>query len=112
MNKGIAQCEVIRHICPITIKIILNALPLTDRIHKLGSTLIYIQTGLTIGSEKQRSRFKRYEMAYITSNSSICVFLKDSAAISPMNPIGIIKSNLDLLESAQTGDVMIVRRIH
>lgn len=84
-------------------------MPLKDRIHKLGETLIYIETGLTIGAEKQRSRFKRGEMAYLTSNGSVCIFVKDSPAISTMNPIGIIRSNLELVKSVQTGDVMILR---
>jgi uncharacterized protein len=84
-------------------------LPLKDRIHKLGGNLVYIETGLTIGAEKQRSRFKRGEMAYLTSNGSVCIFVKDSAPIPAMNPIGVVKSNLHLAESVQTGDVMILR---
>ncbi|MDP9286602.1 MAG: cyclophilin-like fold protein [Thermoproteota archaeon] len=95
-----------------TAKIILRGLPLKDRIHRLGENLVYIETGLTIGAEKQRSRFKRGEMAYLTSNGSVCIFVNDSAPISAMNPIGVVKSNLHLAESAQTGAVMILRHIN
>jgi uncharacterized protein len=109
-TKGVAECEIIRHFCPITTKVLLNGLPLKDRIHKLQGVLVYMETGLIIGAEKQRSRFKRGEMAYLTSNSSVCIFVKDCPAISTMNPIGVITSNLGILESAQTGDVMILRR--
>lgn len=108
-NKGVAECEIIRHLCPITAKVILNALPLKDRIHKLQGALVYMETGLIIGAEKQRSRFKSGEMAYLTSNGSVCIFFKDCPTIS-MNPIGVITSNLLLLEYAQTGDVIILRR--
>ncbi|HET7147741.1 MAG TPA: cyclophilin-like fold protein [Candidatus Nitrosopolaris sp.] len=108
-NKGVVDCEIIRHLSPITTKIILKGLPLKDRIHKLGENLVYIETGLTIGAEKQRSRFKRGEMAYLTSNGAICIFVKDSVPISAMNPIGVVKSNLHLAESSQTGDIMILR---
>ncbi|MFZ0896905.1 MAG: cyclophilin-like fold protein [Candidatus Nitrosopolaris sp.] len=108
-NKGVIECEIIRHLSPITAKIILMGLPLKDRIHKLGENLVYIETGLTIGAEKQRSRFKRGEMAYMTSNGSVCIFVKDSAPIPAMNPIGVVKSNLHIAESVQTGDVMILR---
>jgi hypothetical protein len=76
----------------------------------MGETLVYIETGLSIGAEKQRSRFKRGEMAFLTSNSSVCIFIKDSPAISSMNPIGMVRSNLELLESIHTGDVMILGR--
>ncbi|MFY9799397.1 MAG: cyclophilin-like fold protein [Candidatus Nitrosopolaris sp.] len=109
-NKGVVECDIIRHLCPITTKIILNGLPLKDRIHKLEGALVYIETGLIIGAEKQRSRFKRGEIAYLTSNGSLCIFVKDCPTISAMNPIGIIRSNLRLVESTQTGDVMILRR--
>ncbi|MGB6672796.1 MAG: cyclophilin-like fold protein [Candidatus Nitrosopolaris sp.] len=108
-NKGVIECEIIRHLSPITTKIILMGLPLKDRVHKLGENLVYIETGLTIGAEKQRSRFKRGEMAYLTSNGSVCIFVKDSAPIPAMNPIGVVKSNLHIAESVQTGDVMILR---
>jgi len=109
-NKGLVECEIIRHLCPITTKIIINGLPLKDRIHKLQGALVYMETGLIIGAEKQRSRFRRGEMAYLTANGSVCIFVKDCPAISTMNPIGIVTSNLQILESAQTGDVMMLRR--
>jgi len=109
-NKGVVECEIIRHLSPITTKLILNGLPLKDRIHKLQEALVYMETRLIIGAEKQRSRFRRGEMAYMTSNGSVCIFVKDCPAISTMNPIGIITSNLQILESAQTGDVMMLRR--
>jgi len=109
-NKGVVECEIIRHLSPITTKLILNGLPLKDRIHKLQEALVYMETKLIIGAEKQRSRFRRGEMAYMTANGSVCIFVKDCPAISTMNPIGIITSNLQILESAQTGDVMMLRR--
>jgi hypothetical protein len=109
-NKGVVECELIRHLSPITTKLILNGLPLKDRIHKLQEALVYMETGLIIGAEKQRSRFRRGEMAYLTANGSVCIFVKDCPAISTMNPIGVVTSNLQILESAQTGDVMILRR--
>jgi len=109
-NKGVVACEIIRHLSPITTKLILNGLPLKDRIHKLQGAIVYMETGLIIGAEKQRSRFRRGEMAYLTSNGSVCIFVRDCPAISTMNPIGVITSNLRIVESAQTGDVMILRR--
>jgi len=108
-NKGLMECDIVRHLSPFTTKIILKGLPLKNRVHKLGENLVYIETGLTIGAEKQRSRFKRGEMAYLTSNGSLCIFVKDSGPMSAMNPIGVVRSNLHLVESAQKGDVMILR---
>jgi uncharacterized protein len=106
-NKGFAECEMIRHLSPVSVGMILKRLPLQDRIHKFADKLVYIETGLTIGSEKQKSRFKRGDMAYMTSNGSICIFIKDSS-VMPMNPIGVVKSNLEIIEATRAGDIMIL----
>jgi uncharacterized protein len=106
-NKGFAECEMIRHLSPVSVGMILKRLPLQDRIHKFADKLVYIETGLTIGSEKQKSRFKRGDMAYMTSNGSICIFIKDSS-VMPMNPIGVVKSNLEIIEATRAGDRMIL----
>jgi hypothetical protein len=47
-------------------------------------------------------------MAYMTSNGSICIFIKDSF-VTPMNALGIVKSNLEIIQYTQTGDVMILK---
>jgi hypothetical protein len=106
-NKGFAECEMIRHLSPVSVGIILKRLPLQDRIHKFADKLVYIETGLAIGAEKQKTRFKRGDIAYRTSNGSICIFINDSSVI-PMNPIGIVKSNLEIIEATRTGDIMIL----
>jgi uncharacterized protein len=106
-NKGFAECEMIRHLSPVSVGMILKRLPLQDRIHKFVDKLVYIETGLTIGAEKQKTRFKRGDIAYMTSNGSICIFIKDSSVI-PMNPIGIVKSNLEIIEDTRAGDIMIL----
>jgi uncharacterized protein len=108
VGKGTAECEIVRHLSPLTISRILKALPLRDRVHRLEDKLVYIETGLMIGAEKQRTQFKRGDVAYMTSNASLCVFIRDSAA-SAMNPLGIIKSKLDLLEATRTGDVIVLK---
>src|ERR687888_239971 len=108
-NRGAAQCEVIRHLSPLTAGTILKSLPLEDRVHKFEDKLVYIETGLTIGAEKQKTQFRRGDIAYMTSNGSICIFIKDSS-YKPMNPIGIVKSNIELMESTNTGDIMILKK--
>jgi len=110
LDKGVALCELIRHLSPLCIRMILNSLPLQDRIHKYSDSIIYIETRLVIGAEKQKTQFKRGDIAYMTSNSSICIFTKDTV-MAPMNPIGIVKSNLEIIESTQSGDIMILKKM-
>jgi uncharacterized protein len=109
-NRGMAACEMIRHLSPLCVRIILNSLPIQDRIHKISESITYIETKLTIGAEKQKTHFKRGDIAYMTSNSSICIFTKDSV-VTPMNHIGIIKSNLEIIEATQSGDVMTLKKM-
>jgi uncharacterized protein len=109
-NRGMAACEMIRHLSPLCVRIILNSLPIQDRIHKISESIVYIETSLVIGAEKQKTHFKRGDIAYMTSNSSICIFTKDSV-VTPMNHIGIVKSNLELIESTRSGDFMILKKM-
>jgi uncharacterized protein len=109
-NKGMAPSEMIRHLSPLCVRMILNSLPIQDRIHKISESIVYIETSLVIGAEKQKTHFKRGDIAYMTSNSSICIFTKDSV-VTPMNHIGIVKSNLELIESTQSGDFMILKKM-
>jgi len=108
-NKGFASAELVRHLAPLTAAALLKSLPLQDRVHMYADKFIYIETRLTIGAEKQKTRFHRGDIAYLTSNSSICVFIHD-ATVQPMNSLGIVTANLEVIESTQPGDVMIVKK--
>jgi uncharacterized protein len=108
-NRGSACAELVRHFAPLTSNAILKGLPIDDRIHRFADKFVYIETGLVIGAEKQRAHFRRGDMAYLTSNGSICVFLQD-ATVQPMNPLGIITNNIEVVESSQPGDVMVVKK--
>jgi len=110
LDKGVAPSELIRHLSPSCVRMILNCLPLQDRIHKYSDSIVYIETRLVIGAEKQRTQFMRGDIAYMTSNSSICIFTKDTV-MTPMNPIGIVKSNLEIIESTRSGDIMILKKM-
>jgi hypothetical protein len=108
-NKGSAEAELVRHLAPVTSNAILKSLPLQDRVHRYADKFVYIETGLVIGAEKQKTQFRRGDVAYLTSNGSICVFVQD-ATVQPMNPIGVITNDIEVVESSQPGDVMIVKK--
>jgi uncharacterized protein len=108
-NKGSASAELVRHLAPLTAGAVLKSLPVQDRVHRYADKFIYIETRLVIGAEKQKTLFHRGDIAYLTSNSSICVFMQD-ATVQPMNSLGIVTANLKVIESSQPGDVMIVKK--
>jgi len=107
-DKGSASAELVRYLAPLTIGTILKGLPMQDRVHKYVDQFVYIETGLMIGPEKQKTQFHRGDIAFLTSNSSFCVFVQD-AKVQPMNSLGKITSNAKIIESCRTGDVMMVK---
>jgi hypothetical protein len=109
LSKGSAACEIVRHFAPLTAGAILKGLPVQDRVHSFADSFVYIETGLVIGAEKQRTQFRRGELGFLPSNGSICIFVKD-AAVPPMNAIGVVTANLEIIESSQPGDVMVVKK--
>src|SRR5581483_7954244 len=97
VSKGLMECEIVRHLSPLTVSALLSHLPIRGRIHKMDRDFIYAETGLRLGKEKQRSTFKLGEMAYLSANGSLCIFLKDKVTYC-MNPVGLITMNLDIAE--------------
>jgi hypothetical protein len=108
-DKGFALAELVRHLAPLTIGALLKSLPLQDRVHQYADKFAYMETGLMIGPEKHKTEFRRGDIAYLTSNSSFCVFVQD-VKVQPMNSLGTVTSNLEVIESSRPGDVMIVKQ--
>ena len=109
-GKGVCECELARHLAPLTVGTLMRSLPVEGRAHYFEDKFVYFETGLTIGTEKQRSDFKRGDMAFMISNGSVCIFVKDASASTNMNPIGRVITNLELIESSAPGDVLLLRK--
>ena len=108
-GRGSEKCELIRHLAPTTSRALINGLPLQGRVHRFGESFVYFETGLVIGAEKQKTTFKRGDLALLISNGSVCIFLKDGSS-QPMNPLGRVTGSLELVESTKPGDVMVLRK--
>lgn len=109
VGRESVPCEIVRHLAPITARSILTSLPMQGLVHRFGEAFVYFETGLVIGSEKQRTTFKRGDIGLLVSNGSICIFLKDSTA-PPMNPLGHITGDLQPLQSVRPGDVLKLKK--
>jgi hypothetical protein len=109
-GKGSAECELVRHLAPITAGALLKGLPVQDRVHRFEDKFVYIETGLVIGAEKQRTQFRRGDVAFLPSNGAICFFIKDCTA-QAMNPVGKMVANVEMVEASQAGDVLAVKRL-
>lgn len=108
-GKGIAEGEIVRHSSPLTSATILRSLPIQGRTNMFENKFVYVETDLGLGREKQRTRFKRGEIAFMTLNGSICIFLTETVS-APMNPVGSIESHLELMEAIKPGDILVIKR--
>lgn len=109
VGRASIRCELVRHLAPTTCRSILTALPIQGRVHKYGDSFVYFETGIMIGSEKQRTQFRRGEIGLLVANGSVCIFLKDTNA-QAMNPLGRVVEGLDSAVATGPGDVMILKK--
>jgi hypothetical protein len=108
-GKGVSQCHIVRHLSPLTSSAILKSLPIQRRANKFKDRFVYIETELSLGREKQRTNFKRGDLAFMTFHGSICVFLNDTIS-TPMNPLGVVTTHLEMLETIVPGDLITINR--
>ena len=110
VGNGKVKCELVRHLSPLTVSNILHSIPITGRLHYLGTKLVYFETGLNMGAEKQRAVFSKGDIGYMTSNGSLCIVLQDLSGIM-MNPVGRVLDDLNPLVTIPTGHTLSVKRI-
>lgn len=108
-GKGAVECELVRHLSPITAGILLKGLPVQGLVHRFEDKFVYIETGLVIGAEKSKTQFKRGSLAFLPSNGAICFVVKDCTT-QAMNAIGKIVNNIEAIENVQAGDVIAVKK--
>lgn len=108
-GKGVSQGHIVRHLSPLTSSAILKSLPIQRRANKFKDRFVYIETELALGREKQRTNFKRGDLAFMTFHGSICVFLIDTIS-TPMNPLGVVTTHLEMLETIVPGDLITINR--
>ena len=110
LGKGISiECELVRHLAPITTSALLRALPVQDRVHRLVDKFVYMETGLVLGAEKSKTQFSRGDLAFLPSNGAVCFVIKTCKTQS-MNLIGKVVNNIEALEGVQTGDVVAIKK--
>lgn len=109
VDKGKIVLELVRHLSPITFSNIIKTMPISGRLHFLERNIGYVETGLTLGAEKQKSMFKRGDLGFMVSNGSICIVLQNIKGIN-MNHIGHCVEDPLLLESIDSGEIIFIKR--
>ncbi|MBI5146855.1 MAG: hypothetical protein HZA84_06500 [Thaumarchaeota archaeon] len=107
-GKSKLTCELKRHLSPKTVSSILRSLPLEGNAHFLGQNIVYFETTINSGVERQRKEFKKGDIAFSPAGGSICFFLSDVVLSKSMTPIGKISSDMGVLNDVKAGDVIAV----
>lgn len=108
-KKEVLTGQLIRHLAPLTISQLLRVFPLHGSVHYYVDVFCYIQTQLNIGQEKPRKMFSKGDITLMTSNGSICFFLKDATVSYSMNLIGKITSTIDVLANLRSIDTLTIK---
>ncbi|RJQ23195.1 hypothetical protein C4565_10850 [Candidatus Parcubacteria bacterium] len=107
-GKSKMTCELKRHLSPKTVGSILRSLPLEGNAHFLGQNIVYFETVINSGVERQRKEFKKGDIAFSPAGGSICFFISDVISSKAMTPIGKLLSDVDTLSAVKPGDVIAV----
>ena len=102
------SCDLKRHLSPRTVGFILRALPLEGNAHRMGQSIIYLETPIESGIERPKREFKKGDVAFLPVSGSICFFTKDSEPGKTMTPIGKISGDLTVLDDVKAGDVILL----
>lgn len=104
-GKGQSTVELKRHLAPKTVGSIVRSLPVEGNAHTMGRSIVFMDTCISTGGEKLKTRFKRGDVSFMASNSSICFFLDDTPSTKAMTLVGRITSNIEMLKEIKVGDV-------
>lgn len=104
IRKTKVYCELKRHLSPKTVGIITRSLPLEGHVHFLGKNIAYIKTTVDSGTERARKEFKKGDIAFLPSSSSICFFLADTSS-KVMTPIGRL-NDTSIFDELVPGDTL------
>lgn len=107
-GKAKLDCELKRHLSPRTVGIISRKLPLDGNAHLLANGIVYVESSIESGIERQRKEFKKGDIAFLPNNGSICFFFEDTISTKAMSPLGKIISNIDALKNIRPGDTFLL----
>jgi hypothetical protein len=101
-DLGEAEGELIRHLAPRTIAMIVRKLPLEGRT-ALWKEEVYFEIPVKMGEEKAKSTVEKGTIAFWPMGSAICIFHGETQPYSPVNVLGTITKNLKLFSRVKSG---------
>jgi uncharacterized protein len=105
-GKGEFTLSLYRHLAPLTVNAFLEALPLRGRVTVYPKAMVCVLTTIKTGVEKARLEFTKGETAFLAANGSVCIFTSNVKSQRPLNPLGKVEGNAELLDQLSMGDVV------
>lgn len=107
-GKTSLSFELKRHLAPKTVGTIMRSIPIEGNAHMIGASIAFVDTTIKAGGEKLRTQFKKGDVGFLASNSSICFFIEDMPSTKSMTLIGKITTNIDSLKNVKPGDIFTI----
>jgi uncharacterized protein len=107
-GKTSLNLELKRHLAPKTVGSIMRSIPIEGNAHMIGTSIAYVDTTIRAGGEKLQTQFKKGDVGFLASNSSICFFIEDMSSTKSMTLIGKITSNIESLKNVKPGDIFTI----
>jgi len=71
---------------------------------------VFFEIPLTLGEEKSKATAEKGMLAYWPMGGAFCIFYEKARPYSPINPIGRILENLDVISKIKSGTIITVKR--
>ena len=107
-GKASLNLELKRHLAPKTVGSVMRSIPIEGNAHMIGTSVALVDTTIRAGGEKLRTQFKKGDVGFLASNSSICFFIEDTPSTKSMTLIGKITSNIESLKDVKPGDIFTI----
>ena len=107
-GKTSLNLELKRHLAPKTVGTIMRSIPIEGNAHMIGTSIAFVDTTIRAGGEKLRTQFKKGDVGFLASNSSICFFMDDISSTKSMTLIGKVTSNIESLKDVKPGDIFTI----
>lgn len=107
-GKTSLNLELKIHLAPKTVGTVIRSIPVEGNAHMIGTSMAFVDTTIRAGGEKLRTQFKKGDVGFLASNSSICFFIEDVPSTKSMTLIGRITSNIESLKDVKPGDIFTI----
>ncbi len=107
---GEAEGELVRHLAPRTVDMIVRKLPIEGRA-AIWKEEVYFEIPVKMGEEKAKATVEKGTIAFWPMGSALCIFYGESQPYSPVNVLGKVTKNLELFGKVKSGTTIKVEKL-